>query len=232
MDIWGGDARYRGAHPWQRDTIVNVYSTTKTMAATCMLMLADRGELDFDAPVARYWPEFAPQRQGRRAVCAPRDGPPPPACPASTPPITVEQLYDPRPRRGQPRGPVPVVGAGAPPPATHAVSQGNLQGEILPPASPGGAWPTWFRTEVAEPLGADFWMSLPATEDPSGGRAAAARCSAADRLTINGVEVSADSIAVKALLSCPQTAPRAGHPRVAGPRRSPPRGGPRQRPGA
>ncbi|MYJ17387.1 MAG: beta-lactamase family protein, partial [Gemmatimonadetes bacterium] len=48
VDIWGGDADTDGT-PWQRDTIVNVYSTTKTMAATCMLMLADRGELDFDA---------------------------------------------------------------------------------------------------------------------------------------------------------------------------------------
>ena len=46
VDIWAGDANSAG-NPWQRDTIVNVYSTTKTMAAVCMLMLADRGELDF-----------------------------------------------------------------------------------------------------------------------------------------------------------------------------------------
>ena len=45
--------------PWQRDTITNVYSVTKTMTALCALILADRGDLDLDAPVARYWPEFA-----------------------------------------------------------------------------------------------------------------------------------------------------------------------------
>ena len=72
VDIWAGDADPHGT-PWAQDTIVNVYSTTKTMAATAMLALADRGELDFDAPVCQYWPEFGPERQGRRAG-QPRDG--------------------------------------------------------------------------------------------------------------------------------------------------------------
>ena len=48
----------RGREPWERDTIVNVFSTTKTMTALCALILADRGELDLHAPVTRYWPEF------------------------------------------------------------------------------------------------------------------------------------------------------------------------------
>ncbi|MFD0578616.1 serine hydrolase domain-containing protein [Dactylosporangium darangshiense] len=59
VDLWGGHADAEGARPWQRDTIVNVYSTTKTVTALVALLLADRGELDFAAPVARYWPEFA-----------------------------------------------------------------------------------------------------------------------------------------------------------------------------
>ena len=58
VDIWAGDADGNG-RPWERDTITNVWSTTKTMAALCLLILADRGELDPDAPVAKYWPEFA-----------------------------------------------------------------------------------------------------------------------------------------------------------------------------
>ena len=58
VDLWGGDADPSGA-PWTSDTIVNVYSTTKTMAAICVLMPADRGELDLHAPVSNYWPEFA-----------------------------------------------------------------------------------------------------------------------------------------------------------------------------
>jgi len=59
VDLWGGWADAEKTRPWARDTIVNVYSTTKTMTAMTALLLADRGELDFDAPVARYWPEFA-----------------------------------------------------------------------------------------------------------------------------------------------------------------------------
>lgn len=51
VDLWAGERNDAG-DPWERDTIVNVWSTTKTMAATCMLMLADRGEIDFTAPVA------------------------------------------------------------------------------------------------------------------------------------------------------------------------------------
>jgi len=59
VDIWGGYRDQAATLPWRSDTLVNVYSTTKTMAAISALLLADRGELDFDAPVARYWPEFA-----------------------------------------------------------------------------------------------------------------------------------------------------------------------------
>ena len=59
VDIWAGHRDAQGAEPWQEDTIVNVYSTTKTMAAMCALVLADRGLIDFNAPVADYWPEFA-----------------------------------------------------------------------------------------------------------------------------------------------------------------------------
>src|SRR5579872_912442 len=59
VDIWGGFADEARTRPWEKDTIVNVYSTTKTMTALTALLIADRGELDFDAPVAKYWPEFA-----------------------------------------------------------------------------------------------------------------------------------------------------------------------------
>ena len=56
-DVWGGTIDDVGT-PWAADTIINVYSTTKTMTSLCALLLADRGELDVDAPVVRYWPEF------------------------------------------------------------------------------------------------------------------------------------------------------------------------------
>src|SRR5271169_5646932 len=68
VDLWGGYADPARTRPWVKDTIVNVYSTTKTMTALTALLLADRGELDFDAPVARYWPEFAANGKARIKV--------------------------------------------------------------------------------------------------------------------------------------------------------------------
>jgi CubicO group peptidase (beta-lactamase class C family) len=59
VDIWGGYVDEARTRPWERDTIVNNFSTTKTMTALAALVLADRGELDLEAPVAKYWPEFA-----------------------------------------------------------------------------------------------------------------------------------------------------------------------------
>src|SRR3954470_12165143 len=59
VDVWGGSADRNRTVPWQRDTITNVHSVTKTMTALCALILADRGDLDLGAPVCRYWPEFA-----------------------------------------------------------------------------------------------------------------------------------------------------------------------------
>src|SRR6516165_6618112 len=64
VDIWGGYADAARTIPWERDTITNVFSTTKTMVALSALILADRGGLDFDAPVARYWPEFGAAGKG------------------------------------------------------------------------------------------------------------------------------------------------------------------------
>lgn len=59
VDLWGGYADSEQNKPWQRDTIVNVWSVTKAIVALCALRLVDRGELDLDAPVASYWQEFA-----------------------------------------------------------------------------------------------------------------------------------------------------------------------------
>lgn len=59
LDLWAGHADAERTKPWEEDTIVCVYSTTKVMTAMCALMLVDRGELDLEAPVAKYWPEFA-----------------------------------------------------------------------------------------------------------------------------------------------------------------------------
>ena len=65
VDLWGGYADKQRSRPWERDTIVCVMSATKGAASLCAHRLADAGKLDFDAPVARYWPEFA---QGGKAA--------------------------------------------------------------------------------------------------------------------------------------------------------------------
>src|SRR5258708_6235432 len=59
VDIWGGTADVASGRPWGEDSIVLVFSTTKGATALCANVLAERGVLDMDAPVARYWPEFA-----------------------------------------------------------------------------------------------------------------------------------------------------------------------------
>jgi CubicO group peptidase (beta-lactamase class C family) len=66
VDLWGGAADAAGTRPWMADTLVNVWSTSKGWLAFAMHILAERGLLDFDAPVARYWPEFA--QHGKETV--------------------------------------------------------------------------------------------------------------------------------------------------------------------
>ena len=58
LDLWAGYADEAQTKPWEEDTIVNVYSTTKVMTALCVLILVDRRLIDLNAPVAKYWPEF------------------------------------------------------------------------------------------------------------------------------------------------------------------------------
>ncbi len=68
VDLWGGYMDAAKTRPWEENTIVNVYSTTKVMAALCVHMLVDRGLIDLDAPVAKYWPEFGQVRKENMPV--------------------------------------------------------------------------------------------------------------------------------------------------------------------
>ena len=198
VDMWAGDADSDGA-PWQRDTIVNVYSTTKTMAATCMLMLADRSELDFDAPVAQYWPEFA--RNGKEGVLVRHVMAHTAGLPGFDPPIAVEQLYDLEFAAANLAAQSPWWEPGTAS-GYHAVTLGNLEGEILHRVT-GRRMAEWFRTEVAEPLGADFWMSLPASEDHR--VSDLVRPATPQTLVVGGEEVEVGEIAVRAFLSVHRT---------------------------
>ena len=69
VDIWGG-TRDDDGHPWQADTMSVSFSTTKGVTSTALHMLVDRGLLDYDDPVAKYWPEFAQRGQGARSPSA------------------------------------------------------------------------------------------------------------------------------------------------------------------
>ena len=161
VDLWAGQAAQGGA-PWQRDTIVNVYSTTKTMASLCVLMLADRGELDLDAPVARYWPEFA--MNGKEGVRVRHVMSHSAALPGFEPPLArIEDVYDwdgvVRNLAAQKPWWTPGDGSGY-----HALTQGFLQGELVRRTT-GRSIGRFFREEVATPLDADFHIGLPAEHD-------------------------------------------------------------------
>lgn len=161
VDIWGGWADIARTRPWERDTIVNVWSTTKTMTALSALMLADRGRIDFAAPVAEYWPEFA--QNGKEGVTVAHLMSHTAGLPTWDEPLAKEDLYDwdlcvSRLAAQKPRW---APGTQA---AYHAITQGYLVGEVIRRAD-GRSVGTFFREEVAEPLGADFHIGLPASED-------------------------------------------------------------------
>ncbi|MDB5475289.1 MAG: serine hydrolase [Phenylobacterium sp.] len=161
VDLWGGFADAARTRPWTRDTIVNVYSTTKTMTALTALLLADRGELDFDAPVARYWPEFA--AAGKAGVKVSHLMSHSAGLSGWKEPISKQDLYDWEKATS-------LLAAQAPfwEPGTasgyHALTQGYLVGEVVRRIT-GKSLGAVFREEIAEPLGADFHIGLPASED-------------------------------------------------------------------
>ena len=161
VDLWAGEADPSG-RAWERDTIVNVYSTTKTMAALCVLMLADRGELDLAAPVARYWPEFA--KNGKEAITISHVMSHAAGLSGFDPPLeSVDTLYDWDACVDRLSAQTPWWEPGSVS-GYHAITQGYLQGEVVRRIT-GDTIGAFFRREVAEPLGADFHIGLPASED-------------------------------------------------------------------
>jgi CubicO group peptidase (beta-lactamase class C family) len=160
VDLWGGVTEAGGA-PWQRDTVTNVWSTTKTMTALCALMLADQGVLDFDAPVHTYWPEF--EQEGKSGVLVRHLMSHTAGLPGWEEPMTSEDLYDwdracDLLARQRPMW-EPGTAMGY-----HAVTQGFLVGEVVRRIT-GSSLGTFFREHVAEPLGADFTIGTPPETD-------------------------------------------------------------------
>jgi CubicO group peptidase (beta-lactamase class C family) len=162
VDLWGGFANEEKTRPWEKDTILNVYSTTKTMTALTALLIADRGELDFDAPVAKYWPEFAANGKERikvSQVMSHASG-----LSGWKEPITAAaDLYDWEKMTSLLAAQAPLWEPGTAS-GYHIFTFGFLIGEIVRRIT-GKSLGTVFREEIAEPLGADFHIGLPASED-------------------------------------------------------------------
>ncbi|HYD10637.1 MAG TPA: serine hydrolase domain-containing protein [Acidimicrobiales bacterium] len=155
-DVWAGWTDEAKTTPWASDTITNVWSTTKTMTALTALLLADRGELDVDAPVAQYWPEFADN--GKEGVLVRHLLSHTAGLPALVPPLSNEELFD-------WDTVVQNLAAQAPmwEPGTasgyHALTQGQLVGEVVRRIT-GASLGQTFAKEIAGPLGADFHIGL------------------------------------------------------------------------
>ena len=161
VDLWGGVADQETGRPWAEDSIVLVFSSTKGATAVCAHLLAQRGELDLDAPVADYWPEFAAagkQDIPVRWLLSHEVG-----LPVFDNPLTAEEWLAWEP-------PVEALAAQRPvwEPGTthgyHAGTYGWLVGEVVRRIS-GKSVGTFFADEVAGPLGLDFWIGLPESEE-------------------------------------------------------------------
>jgi CubicO group peptidase (beta-lactamase class C family) len=172
VDLWGGTADEAG-RPWRRDTLVNVFSVTKPLTAVCVLLLVERGRLQLDDPVARWWPEFAAGGKADvtvRQVLAHQAG-----LDYFGEPLTTDELLD--------WNRAAALLAGSPPrwpPGSthgeHAAYYGHLVGELVRRAD-GRTLGRFLRDELAGPWRLDFHVGLQLDElprvadvvDPDGG---------------------------------------------------------------
>ena len=157
VNLWGGHSDSRRRRPWREDTLASIFSGSKGLTSTCLHLLADRGEIDLDAPVARYWPEFgqagkeritvAEVLSHRSGVIGPRDrmhwGD------VAEWDLVCERLAAAEPwwRPGTAQG-------------YHVVSFGFILGEVVRRVT-GRTLGEYLRTEIAEPMGVDVHIGLP-----------------------------------------------------------------------
>jgi CubicO group peptidase (beta-lactamase class C family) len=161
VDLWAGSMDGARTKPWQRDTLVTVFSTTKGPAAMCAHRLVDKGLLDLDAPVARYWPEFAAAGKENvrvRSLLDHRAG-----LAAIREPLPPEAMFDwelmTRTLAAEAPWWVPDEQHGY-----HAVTFGWLVGEVVRRVS-GKTIGAYFREEIALPLGLDLHIGMPESND-------------------------------------------------------------------
>jgi len=159
-ELWAGHADPARTRPWRRDTIVHLYSATKGMSALCALRLIERGALELDAPVARYWPEFAQGGKGAvsvRWLLSHRAG-----LPALRKRLPPDALYDAAAMGRALAEAEPCVTPGQV--SYHPVTYGWLVGELVRRVD-GRTLGRFFRDEIGEPLGADLHIGLGPAEE-------------------------------------------------------------------
>jgi len=160
VNLWAGWADPERTAAWQENTLTNVWSTTKPMTSLCAHILMDRGELDPDAPVARYWPEFAAGGKADipiRSIMSHQSG-----LTGLTQQLTVQEYYDWEKVTALLAAQQPLFEPGSTS-GYQAITFGFMVGEVIRRIT-GQTCGTFFASEIAGPLGADFHIGLPATE--------------------------------------------------------------------
>jgi len=192
VNLWAGWADPGRTREWQQDTLTNVWSTTKAMTSLCAHVLIDRGELDQDAPVARYWPEFAAGGKAEipvRWIMGHKSG-----LTGLSVPASLQDYYDWEKITDLLARQEPLF----PPGSTtgyQAITFGYLVGEVIRRIT-GRSCGAFFGSEIAGPLGADFYIGLPGSEQAALAQAYANASPAAQAALLNpaltGDEANAD----------------------------------------
>ncbi|ANP57151.1 serine hydrolase domain-containing protein [Streptomyces griseochromogenes] len=169
VDLWGGTKDVDGTAPWESGTAQIVRSATKGVAAAALLLLHQRGELDLDAPVGTYWPEYKAAGKEHtlvRHLLAHRAG-----VPVLDRPLTPEEAADPDLGAAAVAAQAPVWEPGTDH-GYHAQTYSWLTGELVRRIT-GRPIGEWISDEIAAPVGADLWLGLPAAEHARVGRVGA-----------------------------------------------------------
>jgi CubicO group peptidase (beta-lactamase class C family) len=163
VDLWGGLRDGIAGDPWQEDTIVNVFSTTKGVASVAVAHAASRGLIDYDAPLADYWPEFA--QAGKAAITVRQLLGHQAGLVAITPPLRLRDIADTSTLSARIAAQRPAWQPGTRH-GYHAVTLGWYQSELIRHVDPAGRTiGRYFADEIAGPLGLDFFIGLPESVD-------------------------------------------------------------------
>ncbi|MFJ3416891.1 serine hydrolase domain-containing protein [Streptomyces sp. NPDC086082] len=168
VDLWAGTKDVDGTAPWEQGTAQIVRSATKGVAAAALLLLAQRGQVDLDAPVGEYWPEYKAAGKEHTLVwhlLAHRAG-----VPVLDRPLTPDEAADPASGAAAVAAQAPVWEPGADH-GYHAQTYSWLTGELVRRVT-GRSIGAWIADEIAGPVGADLWVGLPAARADRVGRVA------------------------------------------------------------